>query len=400
MPRTLSEPGGKKEHVKVTSKPKPGFLERLSETTGGMLIGLLAFALSFYLLFTNEGRAVKTAASLDEGLSIVVSLDNINRAASQNEGKLVYLSGPLKTSKPLNDPNYKISVQCVKLKRHVEMYQWIEYEDTKEYEEKGEMKKETTYSYNTEWRSEVINSRHFDREIAHQNPSAMAVDSFTAVAADVKVGRFSLSKGLIGKIVNFKKMSLSKLQGPHADVTSYEDYFYHSLNHKSPQVGDLRVSFFYAGLSGDSSPLGTPDVVSVIARLSHDQLVSYQTNSGDTLEILYFGAFSPEELFQREHQSNSMKTWALRAGGWLMMFVGISLVIKIFHTLVDWLPIVRDLVKLGLKVFAVCMATSLSLLTVAVGWMFYRPLWALLLVVLAMVPILLAKFRVPPKKRH
>ncbi|XP_030062527.1 transmembrane protein 43 isoform X1 [Microcaecilia unicolor] len=400
MMRNLPESGNATEHVKITSERKPGFLERLSETSGGMLIGLVAFALSFYLLFTNEGRAVRTAASLDEGLSIVVSLKDINGASAQNEGNLVHLSGPLKTSKPLYDPNYGISVQAAKLKRHVEMYQWVEYEDSRDYEENGETKKETRYSYNTEWKSEVVSSRHFDREIAHQNPSAMAVESFTAVASDVQMGRFSLSKGLVEKIDNFKRVSLSQVQGPHSDVTSYEDYFYHSLDPKRPEVGDLRVSFFYAGLSGDASPLGSPDVVSVIARLRNDQLVSYQTNSGDALELLYFGAFSAKELFQKEHQSNSMKTWALRAGGWLMMFVGISLMIRIFYTLVDWFPIVRDLVNLGLKLFALCVATSLSLLTISIGWFFYRPLWALLLLALAVVPIILAKSRVPAKKQQ
>lgn len=50
----FSDTGSRKEHVKITSEPKPGFLERLSETSGGMLIGLGAFLLAFYLLFTNE----------------------------------------------------------------------------------------------------------------------------------------------------------------------------------------------------------------------------------------------------------------------------------------------------------------------------------------------------------
>lgn len=50
----FSDTSSKKEHVKITSEAKPGFLERLSETSGGMLMGLVTFLLSFYLLFTNE----------------------------------------------------------------------------------------------------------------------------------------------------------------------------------------------------------------------------------------------------------------------------------------------------------------------------------------------------------
>uniref|UniRef100_A0A8C5SWE4 Transmembrane protein 43 n=1 Tax=Laticauda laticaudata TaxID=8630 RepID=A0A8C5SWE4_LATLA len=392
--------GGKNEHVKTTTEHKPGFLERLSETSGGMLVGLATFALSFYILFTNEGRALKTASSLTEGLSLVVPLDNIQIVSHENDKKLVHLSGILRTSKPLYDPSYGLSIRAVKLKRQVEMYQWVEYEDSKEYEENGEVKKETRYSYNTEWKSEVVNSRNFDREIGHKNPSAMAVESFTAVASDVQVGTFFLSRGLIEKINNFKQMSLSKLEDPHADVIRSGDYFFHSENPRRPEVGDLRVSFFYAGLSEAFSRTVLPDTVTIVARQQEDHLVPYQTKSGDVLNILYPGELTAEEVFLKEHESNSMKTWGLRAAGWLSMFLGISLMTRIIYTLVDWFPVVRDLVNIGLKAFAFCLATSLSLLTISVGWLFYRPFWALLTALLAVVPILIARSWVPPKKQQ
>jgi hypothetical protein len=65
---------------------------------------------------------------------------------------------------------------------------------------------------------------------------------------------------------------------------------------------------------------------------------------------------------------------------------------------VDWFPVFRDLVNIGLKAFAFCVATSLTLLTVAAGWLFYRPLWAALIGCLALVPIIIARTRVPAKK--
>lgn len=387
-----------REHTKIRSEPAPGFLHRLSDTAGGMLVGFVAFTLSFYLLFTNEGRAVQTATSLDEGLSIVVPIGNVHRVDPLNEAKLLHLAGPLQTSKPLFDPNYGVSMHCVQLKRQVEMYQWVEYEESKEYEEDGEKKTETRYTYNTEWKSEVISSRHFDREIAHQNPSAMAVESYTAVAADVQVGNYYLSKDLINKIDSFKQLSLSQIRNPHPDVTIEGSYFYHSADPKNPEVGDLRISFWYAGVSMGGPTFGTVDTVSIIARQRGGELVSYKTKSGDQLELLYLGSHTAEEMFLAEHQSNIMKTWALRAAGWLMMFLGVSLMTKIIHTLVDWFPIVRDLVNLGLKLFALCISSSLSLLTIASGWLFYRPLMALLLGSAALGIILLARTRVPAKK--
>ena len=65
---------------------------------------------------------------------------------------------------------------------------------------------------------------------------------------------------------------------------------------------------------------------------------------------------------------------------------------------VDWFPVFRHHHNIGLKAFAFCVATSLTLLTVAAGWLFYRPLWALGIAGLALVPIIIARTRVPAKK--
>uniref|UniRef100_A0A8C5Q5L3 Transmembrane protein 43 n=1 Tax=Leptobrachium leishanense TaxID=445787 RepID=A0A8C5Q5L3_9ANUR len=386
------------EHTSVTTECRAGFLERLSDTAGGTILGFIAFSLSFYLLFTNEGRAVQTAASLDEGLSIVTSLSHVHTMDFEHENRLVHLSAPLYTSKPLYDPNYGVSVHCVKLKRQVEMFQWVEYEESREYEENGETNTQSRYSYNTEWKSEVVSSRHFDREIAHQNPSAMAVESFTAVASDVRLGTFSLGSGLIDQINNFKQMPPVQGGAPNADITTQGDFFYQSVNPKNPEVGDLRISFWYAGASLGGTSSGPVDTVSVIARVKGGVLGPYRTASGDVLELLYPGKLTAEDVFRAEHQTNTVKTWGLRGAGWLMMFLGISLMTKIFHTLVDWIPGLRDLVSLGLKIFALCVSTSLSLLTIALGWFFYRPVLSLLLAALGVGVIVLAKSRVPQKK--
>ncbi|XP_029772290.1 transmembrane protein 43 isoform X2 [Suricata suricatta] len=373
MAANYSTTSNRREHIKTTTNPQPGFLERLSETSGGVFVGLMTFLVSFYLIFTNEGHALKTATSLAEGLSLVVSPDSIHSVAPENEGRLVHIVGALHTSKLLSDPNYGVHLPAVKLRRQVEMYQWVETEESREYTEDGQMKTETRYSYNTEWRSEIVNSRNFDREIGHKNPSAMAVESFTATAPFVQIGRFFLSAGLIDKVDNFKPLSLSKLEDPHVDIIRRGDYFYHSENPKYPEV-------------------------TVIARQRGDQLLPYSTKSGDTLLLLHHGDFSAEEVFRREQKSNSLKTWGLRAAGWMAMFMGLNLMTRILYTLVDWFPVFRDLVAIGLKAFAFCAATSLTLLTVAAGWLFYRPLWALGIGCLALVPIVLARMRVPAKK--
>lgn len=391
---------GLDQHKQVSVKSNPGFLERLSETAGGTVVGVGLFFLSIYVLFTNEGRALQTATSLDEGLSQVVSLGSYVSLDHQNNGRLVHLSAKLHTSEPLYDPNYKVMVHAVKLKRQVEMYQWVEYHESRDYQENGETKTETTYTYNTEWKSELVNSRHFDKEIGHQNPSAMAVESVTVVAPEVRAGPFILSKGLVVQINNFQTLSLRDFPIFNLDpfLSIYDDYFYHTQNPRRPEVGDVRVRFSFAGLSGDNSHLGPPQTVSVVAMQRGEQLVPFKTKSGDTLEILYLEELSAEEVFAREHQFNSMKTWGLRAAGWALMFLSIQLSMQIIYTLVDWVPVLRELVSIGLKIFALCVSCSLSLVIIGVGWLFYRPLVAVAIGALALLPLFLARSGLPTKK--
>ncbi|KAF1391676.1 hypothetical protein PFLUV_G00044550 [Perca fluviatilis] len=394
--QTFSDPN---QHKRVSVKSNPGFLERLGETAGGTVVGVGLFFLSIYVLFTNEGRALRTASSLDEGLSQVVSLGPFSSLDLQNNYRLVHLSARLRTSQPLHDPNYRVVVQAVKLKRQVEMYQWVEYRESKDYQEDGETKTETTYTYNTEWKSELVNSRHFDLEMGHQNPSAMAVESVTVVAPEVGVGPFSLSKGLVEQINNFQTLRLRDFSfDPFLSID--DDYFYHTQNPRRPEVGDVRVRFSFAGLSGETSPLGPAQTVSIVAMQRGEQLMPFKTKSGDTLEILYLEELSAEEVFAKELQYNSMKTWALRAAGWALMCLSIQLTMRIIYTLVDWVPILRELVSVGLKIFALCVSCSLSLLTIGAGWLFYRPLVAAALGALALLPVFLARSGLPAKKNE
>ncbi|XP_048038004.1 transmembrane protein 43 [Megalobrama amblycephala] len=398
----MTEAFSGEQHTRVHERKPEGFLERLSASTGGVIAGLCLFVLSLYVLFTNEGRALRTSSSLDEGLSQVVSLHPDMMLDPQNNNRLVHLTGTLRTAQPLYDPNYGVSVQAVKLQRQVEMYQWVEYSESRDIKENGETKTETTYSYNTEWKSEVISSRHFDQEVGHMNPSAMAVESVTVVAPDVWVGRLFLSKGLVEQINDFQTLSLAGLPVPvfNTFLTVQDDYFYHTANPRRPEVGDVRVRFAYAGLSGDGFYPGPAHKVSIVAMQQADRLTAFRTRAGGALEILYMGDLSAEEVFAREHQLNAMKTWALRLGGWALMFLSVSLSTRIIYTLVDSVPVLRELVSAGLKIFALCVSCSLSLLTIAAGWIFYRPLLGVTIALLALLPLLIAHARAPSKKNQ
>lgn len=70
---------------------------------------------------------------MDEALRNVAVLPNVMKLLPEYEGRLIHLSGPLKISEPLTEPDYGVIVSSVKLKRRVQMYQWVEIEEERRY---------------------------------------------------------------------------------------------------------------------------------------------------------------------------------------------------------------------------------------------------------------------------
>merc|ERR1712004_22886 len=188
-------------------------------------------------------------------------------------------------------------------------------------------------------------------------PTEMKIRSRILTAQSSYVGSFLLSDHLVEKISTFHKI-VPRDNPP--DGIIFDGGIYHGSDPANPQIGDLRVSFEYAGLSGaDSSPHGPPAVVSVIAKQHQGpSLMQYQTDAGDPLEILYLGEFTAEKIFDNEHAQNTMMTWGLRFAGWLLMFIAFQCMTQIIVTLVDWIPLVRNLVAMGMTSLSAMLAIS------------------------------------------
>lgn len=70
----------------------------------------------------------------------------------------------------------------------------------------------------------------------------------------------------------------------------------------------------------------------------------------------------------------ALLTWILRLVGFLMMLFGLLMIANIFSVLASVVPLFGDMVGAGTGLLAFVIALPLTLITIALAWLAYRPL--------------------------
>lgn len=361
------------------------------EFQASWLISLVGFALivtGCSLLFWNEGRAVKTAVSLDEGLRDVFVPETLDVVFDENNGKLVLVSGSLDIADPLEDAAYAISIQAVKLRKVVQMYQWYETEDPQNNMEAADhdSHRERSYSYSTDWFEYHIDSDSFYNTLGHHNPheDKWPANSTILTNSRVKIGNFLLGTDIKNKFTDFKPFTSGerpKLDG----IKIYAGLYYHSANVWQPEVGDHRLQFTYAGRHGEQ--------FTVVGRQSGRELRPYKTETGEELLILHPGIRTKAEVFRSEHNTNRTNTWIYRLAGWFVSFLGFSCVSNLLEMLLDLNPVLRQLFNLGVAPLHFSASVTFTLAIIGFGWVWYRPLVGGALLTVSLAPYVIPAIR-------
>jgi hypothetical protein len=361
-------------YTEVTSE---SWFGRIGGALKGIIFGFILFLGAFPLLFWNEGRAVKTYKTLKEGGGAVISVasDQVDPA---NEGKLIHLSDRAYTEEILTDPVFGVAENALRLRRKVEMYQWKESSKSETQKKLGGgTETVTTYSYSKTWSDDVIRSSSFKKSGGHENPGAMPYNSEEQTAQQVTLGAFQLSTSQVQRINQFQSLAVSEdtplSEGMSGRVERWNGGFYVGDDPASPQIGDVRIRFEFV----------PPVQVSMVAQQNGSRLQAYHAQAGGDIELLQVGQHSAEAMFQKAQTDNTILTWALRAVGFILMMIGLSLIFKVFSVLADVLPFLGNIVEAGTGFIAFLLAAVLSLITIAIAWIVFRPLLAIILLVAA-----------------
>jgi hypothetical protein len=342
---------------------------RLLSSITGVLVGLVLFLAAFPLLFWNEGRAVRAARGLAEGRGAVVSVA-ADKVEPGSEGKLIHFTGRATTEERPRDPLFGVTDNVLRLVREVEMYQWVEDKETKsEKQTGGSTKQTTTYRYSRQWRKEAIASDKFEQKAGHTNPGSMAVPPESWQASVVRVGAFSLPGGLVAELPGRQPLApvdlpASSQHGPLAKAKAWRDGYYIGDDPDAPKIGDLKVRFLAA----------PPMDVSVVGRQIGGSVAPYLAKTGTEVLRIETGLVPADIMFKHAASENALLTWLLRAGGFLAMFIGLGLIFRPLVTLADVLPILGSILGVGAGLAALALSAPLTLITVGLAWLAYRPL--------------------------
>jgi hypothetical protein len=352
---------------------------RIKESIKGILLGVAFIIGGIILLFWNEGRTVNNKRALNEGEKNVISIEStsINETL---EGKLIHTTGFAQTIDTLYDSEFGISQVGISLHREVEMYQWEEKSESETDKKVGGAEEtKTTYTYVKKWSSSVIKSEDFKVSDSHTNPVEMAYDDYSVYARNVTLGAFVLPESLVRLISNSRPLEKNQLKTMGiANASITEKYLYIGKGSLSaPQIGDLRINF----------KIVEPQNISIIAKQTANSFEPYTSSNGNSLMFLESGTVSAELMFQHQVKKNKTIGWVLRLLGFLLISGGFGMILKPLKVLADVVPFIGSIVGIGTGLISGILGFAISFIVIAIGWIFYRPVLGISLLVIGIAAL-------------
>lgn len=403
--------------MSYTETTYTGYGTRVKNSFKAIGTGFVLFLGGTALLWWNEGRAVKTDDMLNEAEAATVVMENPSKVDASLDGELVCGTALATTEDSLIDQQFGFGAKAIAIKRTVRYYQ-VQEKSKQEKRDKigGGEETVTTYTYNRGWVTTPINSEGFhDPGYRKINFVLTTVPQEDVWAQNVTFGAYTLPESLIRSIssteplkpviaqnrlesmnedarhVALRNYSSSKLgnvakshnaeAGQFIHVTDNELYI--GMTPSSPAVGDVKVTFEKV----------VPAKVTLIAKVNGNTFEPYKAKNGYTFQTLVMGEKDAAEIYEGEHDTNTIMLWVLRIVGILMVIGGLKGIFGFLETLLKVVPFIANILGWGVGVICTIVGVVWSLIVIAIAWLFYRPLLGIALLVVAGLLIWIFAFK-------
>ncbi|MCU0881947.1 MAG: TMEM43 family protein [Hyphomonadaceae bacterium] len=347
-----------------TTRTSRNYFQRLGDSLGGTLIGIVLVLVSIGLLAWNESRAINAIRGLDTGARSAISLPSGSVAAT-NEGRLIHVTGTSATGGPLDDPITGASVaNALILTRQVEMYQWTETSKAETRDKVGGTQETvTTYTYARGWSDEAQDSTRFAQPQGRTNPP-MELSSGRIQSTSARLGAFALGGKLLDRLNPETPVQLTSAPDGWRLVAG--GLYRGTGTPEAPQIGDLRISYLHV-------PAGGP--LSVMGRQTGGEITGWTDNrQGYEVLLVAQGTLSIGEMVKTEKAAEGVLTWVLRVLGIALCCGGFALILGPLSALGNVVPLVASILGAGTGLVAFGLGTGLSLTVIAIAWFAVRPL--------------------------
>ena len=368
---------------------KTGWLSRIGGSLVGFLLGLVLIPASIASLVWNEHRAVQALNALERGLGATVTISS-SAIDEKNDQRLVYLTGALTSAATAMDPATKFSVKhALRLQREVMMYQWVEQVSEKVTNQVGGSQiTEKVYDYTQAWVSTPQHSQRFKVPVGHHNPP-MPLQSEVFNASPIKLGAFTLDPSFVEKIDQFEAVTDLGPAPPGYQLSA--NTLYRGKDPTQAEIGDLRITY-QAVITTDYS---------IVAKQSKNVLVPYKdSESGYVIALLEAGQLSLQKMFTEQSDMENLLTWMLRLGGLLFVFMGLRLLFGPIEMLAAVVPFLQSIVGFSAGIIAFLLAIPITLITIALAWIYVRPLLGIGLFLLSLITLLGLRALIKNKSTH
>jgi len=333
---------------------------------GNIAGGLILLLASFPFLIWNEKHWAGYAKDL-KIISQEVKTVNANIEDPSYNQKLIHISGQASTDETVKDPITGIQEHALKLQRLVNMYQWVEYKETKNNQE--------TYRYIKEWRDRLVDSSHFNEAATHQNPTTFPLLTQTFFPEKTILGAFIIPQDLLDKLPAEKDLTLTSIitKAPelisiNKNVSIIENAIFLGNNNAHPDIGDIKVNYKIA----EVGPL------SIIAQQHNNSLAKHWLK-GNSYWFIESGMLSADAVVWRAYDRASTTTWLLRLMGLIMVWFGLLALISPLSKLLSFIPFFGFVVDGIIQIMLLLLALGLTLIVVSISYLIYRPLIGLIM---------------------
>ncbi|MCP4427999.1 MAG: hypothetical protein GY803_26230 [Chloroflexi bacterium] len=316
-----------------------------------MLLGVLVMLGAFVLLWTNEGRVnLADVAKKSEQ----TSAESVNPAL---EGEFVGVTGRLETAVPVNDDLYLRPAEFVQLNRWVEMYAWVEDEETDE--------GNTNYTYEMMWTNDPRSAEEFYYPEGRSNPLMPVYDAtFTAEAATIGDYQINPLQMTLPKPETLPLSAQNVQEGPYRIG---EEYIFEGKGTlDNPKLGDVRASFTGVPSGIAVTAFGKQTGIEITAYVHREKTELYRALAGNR-----------DQAILKLNTEYKNLLWGFRVMGFMMTWAGLGLLASPLTSLLRFVPVLGNLGRKAIGAVTFVLALLLAGLTSAVSALAHN-VWAML----------------------